>query len=108
MKKIIGQLIKERVDAQNLNVVDFAKLINKERTTVYDIFSRDSIDTDLLKKIGQVLRYDFFQEFLEPETVKEIVLKHSMTNKIYVELSLSEDEAKKLGIEEKIIKHLKE
>lgn len=108
MKKIIGHLIKERVEAQNLNVVDFAKMINKERTTVYDIFSRDSIDTDLLKKIGQVLHYDFFQEFLDPETVKEIVLRNSMTNRVYVELTLTEDEIKQLGIEERIIKHLKE
>lgn len=106
MNKKIGQLIKERVDALNLNVTDFAKMIGRERTNVYNIFNRSSIDTELLKKIGQVLHYDFFQDLLEPETVKEIVLRHAITNKVYVELSLTEEEVKTLGIEDKVVKAL--
>lgn len=106
MKKKIGQLIKDRVKAENLKVTDFAKMIGAERTNVYDIFKRSSIDTELLKKIGQVLHYDFFQDLLEPETVKEIVLRHAITNKVYVELSLTEDEVKSLGIEDRVVKQL--
>jgi len=106
MQKIIGQLIEERVKAQKLGVTEFAKLIGTERSNVYDIFKRSSIDTDLLKKIGQVLEYDFFQDLLEPETLKEIVLRHSMTNRIYVELSLSDDDVKNLGIEDKVVSNL--
>ena len=106
MKKKIGQLIKDRVKAENLKVTDFAKMIGAERTNVYDIFKRSSIDTELLKKIGQVLHYDFFQDLLEPETVKEIVLRHAMTNKVYVELSLTDDEVKSLGIEDRVVKQL--
>jgi hypothetical protein len=106
MKKKIGQLIEERVKAQNLNVVDFAKQIDTERSNVYDIFKRESIDTGLLKKIGQVLHYDFFQDLLEPETVKEIVLRHSLTNRVYVELTLTEEEIKNLGLEDKVITQL--
>lgn len=106
MNKKIGQLIKERVDALNLNVTDFAKMIGRERTNVYNIFNRSSIDTELLKKIGQVLHYDFFQDLLEPETLKEIVLRHAITNKVYVELSLTEEEVKTLGIEDKVVKAL--
>lgn len=106
MKKKIGQLIKDRVKAENLKVTDFAKMIGAERTNVYDIFKRSSIDTELLKKIGQVLHYDFFQDLLEPETVKEIVLRHAMTNKVYVELSLTDDEVKSLGIEDRVVKQI--
>ena len=106
MKKKIGQLIKDRVKAENLKVTDFAKMIGAERTNVYDIYKRSSIDTELLKKIGQVLHYDFFQDLLEPETVKEIVLRHAMTNKVYVELSLTDDEVKSLGIEDRVVKQL--
>ena len=108
MQKIIGQLIEERVKAQKLGVTEFAKLIGTERSNVYDIFKRSSIDTDLLKKIGQVLHYDFFQELLEPETVEEIVLRHSLTNRVYVELSLTEDEVKKLGLQDRVVKQLME
>lgn len=106
MKKKIGQLIKDRVKAENLKVTDFAKMIGAERTNVYDIFKRSSIDTELLKKIGQVLHYDFFQDLLEPETVKEIIIRHAITNKVYVELSLTEEEVKSLGIEDRVVKQL--
>lgn len=106
MQKIIGQLIEERVKAQKTGVTEFAKLIGTERSNVYDIFKRSSIDTDLLKKIGQVLEYDFFQDLLEPETIKEIVLRHSMTNRIYVELSLSDEDVKNLGLEDKVVRKL--
>lgn len=106
MQKIIGQLIEERVKAQKVGVTEFAKLIGTERSNVYDIFKRSSIDTDLLKKIGQVLEYDFFQDLLEPETVKEIVMRHSMTNRIYVELTLTDDDVKNLGLEDKVVKKL--
>lgn len=106
MKKKIGQLIEERVKAQNLTVIEFAKRIGTERTNVYDIFKRDSVDTALLKKIGQVLHYDFFQDLLEPETVKEIILRQSMTNRVYVELVLTEEEIKNLGLEDRVVQQL--
>ena len=106
MEKKIGQIIKERVKAQNVNVTEFAKNIGMERTNVYDIFERESIDTGLLKKIGHELHYDFFQELLEPETLKEIVLRHSMTNRVFVELELAEEEVQRLGLEDKVIKQL--
>ena len=106
MKKKIGQLIEERVKAQKLNVTELAKQIGMDRSNLYNIFERESIDTDLLKKIGQALNYDFFQDLLEPETVKEIVLRHALTNKGYVELSLTEEEVKSLGIEDRVVKEL--
>lgn len=107
MTKKIGQLIQERVKAQNLNVTDLAKAIGTERTNVYDIFKRDSIDTALLKKIGQILHYDFFQDLLEPETIKEIVIRNSITKKVYVEMSLTEDEVRMLGIADKVVSEFK-
>ena len=97
MEKKIGQLIKERVNAQKWNVTKFAKLIGVERSNVYNIFQRDSIDTDLLKKIGHVLKYDFFQDLLEPETIKDIVLRSAISQKVYVELNLTEEEIQKIG-----------
>lgn len=108
MNKKIGQLIKERVESSQFDVTEFAKKINKERSNVYDIFKRDSIDTALLKKIGQVLGYDFFQDLLEPETIKEIAIRNAATNKCYVELELSDSEIEKFGLKDKIVKKLKE
>lgn len=107
MNKKIGKLIEERVKAQKISVTEFANKINKERSNVYDIFKRDSIDTHLLKKIGQVLQHDFFQYFLEPETVQKIKISEDIKkSKILVELELNEDEITKIGFEEKILKIL--
>lgn len=106
MNKKIGQLIKERIDAQNLKVTEFARMIGTERSNVYDIFERESIDTGLLKKIGQVLHYDFFQDLLDPDTVKEIVIRHSMTNRVYVELAMTEEEVNSLGLGDMVVKQL--
>lgn len=107
MEKKIGELIKERLEASNMEVTAFAKAIDKERSNIYDIFKRDSIDTKLLKKIGQVLNYDFFQELLEERTIEKLKFDQATKkSKIWVELELSEDEIMKIGINEKIFKIL--
>ena len=50
MSKKIGQLIKDKVESSKMEVTEFARAIDRERSNVYDIFKRDSIDTKLLKK----------------------------------------------------------
>lgn len=56
----IGKKIREEVDRQNIPITDFARKISRSRNVVYDIFERESVDTDLLNKIGKVLNCDFF------------------------------------------------
>ena len=56
----IGKKIKEEVQQKGISVSAFAKKINRSRNVVYDIFERESIDTDLLNKISKVLSCDFF------------------------------------------------
>jgi hypothetical protein len=107
MKKKIGQLIKERVEASNMEVTAFAKAINKERSNVYDIYKRDSIDTKLLKKIGLVLDYDFFQDLLEESSVEKLRIDEAVKKaKILIEIELREDEILKFGFNEKIFRIL--
>ena len=107
MEKKIGQLIKERLEASNMEVTAFAKAIDKERSNIYDIFKRDSIDTKLLKKIGRVLNYDFFQELLEERTIEKLKVDQSMKkSKVWVEIELDENDIIKYGINEKIFRIL--
>ena len=107
MNKKIGQLIRERVDLQKMEITEFARLIGVERSNAYDIFKRESLDTKLLKKIGQVLNYDFFQDLLEEKTIQEIILKSKIsTSVVYVPIELTEEEINKLGIKERVIKDL--
>ncbi len=107
MEKKIGQLIRKRLEASNMEVTAFAKAIDKERSNIYDIFKRDSIDTNLLKKIGQVLNYDFFQELLEESTLEKLKLDQATKkSKVLVEIEISEDEIMKIGFNEKIFRIL--
>lgn len=58
----IGSIIKKKFEESKLSIPEFAKLINRTRTTIYDIFNRKSIDIDLLIQISEVLNYNFLEE----------------------------------------------
>mgnify|MGYP001083459908 CR=1 FL=1 len=56
----IGQLIEDELHRQERSVVWFARKLYCDRTNVYSIFKRQSIDTDLLMRICHILNRDFF------------------------------------------------
>jgi plasmid maintenance system antidote protein VapI len=62
----IGTLIKEQFEKSGLSIQEFARSINRTRTTIYDIFNRKSIDVDLLMDISEVLHYPFLEEVYLP------------------------------------------
>lgn len=61
----IGSIIKKRFDEQGFSVSWFAKQLCCDRTNIYSIFKRESIDTTLLAKISTILRHDFFKYYSE-------------------------------------------
>jgi len=63
----IGKIIEQKVKESHLSVSQFASLISRSRTTIYDIFNRKSIDIDLLLTISEVLDYDFLTEIYVPQ-----------------------------------------
>lgn len=58
----IGTLIKQKLESSPLSITQFADCIHCDRTTVYDIFKRKSIDIDRLLLISEVLHYNFLWE----------------------------------------------
>lgn len=58
--KPIGQLIKEELLLQERSVAWFSRKIHLDRSNVYRLFLKNSVDTDLLRRISQVLGKDFF------------------------------------------------
>lgn len=58
----IGQLIKAVFDESGMTVSEFARQIHLERSTVYSIFERQSIDTLLLARISLVLKHNFLYD----------------------------------------------
>lgn len=58
----IGQIIKEELERQERTVSWLARKLNCTRAAVYRIFSKNSIDTQLLCKISEILHRDFFSD----------------------------------------------
>lgn len=61
----IGQEIHDELKRQERTVSWFARKLCCERSNVYSIFKRTSIDTALLMRISVILHRDFFKEYSE-------------------------------------------
>ncbi|MBA2561954.1 MAG: helix-turn-helix transcriptional regulator [Chitinophagaceae bacterium] len=75
----IGKIIKEQVHKKKWSVSEFAQKINTNRNNVYNIFTRQSIDTQLLFTISTVLEHDFFQ-YYKPIINKSLAVDLSQAN----------------------------
>ena len=60
----IGELIEKELHRQERSVTWFANKLYCDRSNVYSIFKRQSIDTDLLLRISLILNYNFFIHYL--------------------------------------------
>ena len=66
----IGNLIKEELERQERTVAWLARKLCCDRTNVYKIFKRSTIDTELLLRVSQILNCNFF-EFYRSEIFKQ-------------------------------------
>lgn len=61
----IGEKIEGILRKQGKSAAWLATQIPCERTNVYNIFRRKSLDARLLMRISQILEYDFFKDLSE-------------------------------------------
>jgi hypothetical protein len=61
----IGEQIEAILRKQGKSAAWLATQIPCERTNVYNIFRRKSVDARLLMKISQILEHDFFKDLSE-------------------------------------------
>ena len=59
----IGKQIKAILKQQNKSVSWLARKLNTNRTYVYRIFKKQSIDTEVLRQISIILKHDFFSVY---------------------------------------------
>jgi len=78
----IGKKIKEEFYRQGLSASQFAKKLNKSRNVIYNIFARESLDTNLLSKIGLILHVDFFSPYLEQKEYKKENIGSSLVKEL--------------------------
>ena len=72
----IGKKIKDELHKQGISITDFAGKVNRSRNVVYDIFKRESIDTNLLNAIGKILKCDFFSMYSSQKEYLSESIKH--------------------------------
>lgn len=60
----IGKSIEYEFRNQERSVVWLARKLNCNRTNIYKIFNRSTIDTELLLRISNVLQRNFFEEYI--------------------------------------------
>lgn len=60
--KPIGCLIKEELEKQERSISWFARKLSCDRSNIYRLFQKDSIDTKLLARISILLNHDFFAD----------------------------------------------
>ena len=97
-----GQEIRKVLKKRGMTVAEFARRIHKSRENAYDIFTRKSVDTDLLRTISQVLEYDFLDSgnYAAPRAYSE--------NRRVVHATVAEEPAARYGKLEKDIFLLRE
>ncbi len=61
----IGQLVKAVFDRSGMSVAEFARQLNCERTNVYTIFRRRTIDVELLVRISYILNHNFLDDIMQ-------------------------------------------
>lgn len=59
----IGKIIRQELRNQGRTVTWFAKCLYCDRTNVYKIFQRESVDSELLYRISRILSHDFFKYY---------------------------------------------
>lgn len=63
----VGMMVKGYFDTmpRQYTVAWLAGMLNCDRTNVYNIFQRSSIDTQLLIRLSIILHHNFFKEIAE-------------------------------------------
>ena len=61
----IGSRIQAELRRQERSVSWFARKLNCDRSNVYNIFLRNTIDTELLMRISIILNHNFFVDYIQ-------------------------------------------
>jgi len=93
MKNVhIGSIIEQKVKESSMTIKEFADKISCERSTVYDIYERKSIDSELLIRISEALNFDFYSEtYLNKKTThfsKKVLIAFEIEEKNIANIDL--------------------
>ena len=61
----IGKVIEDELRSQDRTVVWLANKLDCNRTNVYKIFQRKSVDSELLLRLSNILKRNFFELYTD-------------------------------------------
>lgn len=95
----IGKEIKNVYSQSGIKISSFASKLNTVPRNIYNLFEKESIDTDTLFKISEILKFDFFRLFIsdvieEPHIKNEKIFTNKPGKKISVTIEIEEEKVK--------------
>ena len=75
----LGKMIDLVRKEKGMTKSELARRINKHRSTLEDILLRESLDTELVFTIGEVLDYDFFSDISKNQSKEVKKLEDTLT-----------------------------
>lgn len=61
----IGKLVKSVFSDSGMSVAELARQLHCERTNVYTIFRRRSVDVELLSRLSKILKHNFLADAMQ-------------------------------------------
>jgi len=104
--KHIGEIIKQKFEESGMTKAEFAEKIDLQRTTVYYLFERQSIDIELLEKITTALNYDFMYEVYKYQKQKEATPSPAPT--VFVAVEVEAKSLKHIALPDDFIQLIKQ
>ena len=89
----IGAIVKEVFDNSGLTVTELARKLHYERSNIYAIFNRKTIDVELLASLSVILNHNFLEDAIR---LYELPSSCQPTYSFTIE-SITPDLAKKMG-----------
>lgn len=71
MAESIGDVIREQVSKSSLSNKQITDKLNRSGNTIYNLYSKTSIDTDTLLALCEILDFDFFEFFYRSTFIKK-------------------------------------
>ena len=68
-KRHQGQIIEKAVRGSGYTLVQVAKRVGVSRSTLYNAFGQETLNTNFINRLGRVIHYDFTKDF--PEIVHD-------------------------------------
>ena len=73
MKKIhIGSKVEQEVNKKGIKTKAIARLLKRDRSYVYRLYKRNSLTTAELERLSELLKRNFFEEWVEMPDVSEL------------------------------------